>query len=85
MKELFDIHAQSPEMYTQNALYSLLAFPPSQNYVDFNLQNIARQETHFQLCGNYILFLYFSEDGMIPANVFYPNGAQYSCSSTLHY
>lgn len=80
-----DIHAESPEMCTQNALYSLLAFPPPQNYVDFNLQNIARQEMHFQLCGSYLLFLSFSDDGMIPANAFYLNGAQYSCSSTLHY
>lgn len=47
MKQLFDIHAESPEMHTQNVLYSQLSFPPSQNYVDFNLQNTARQEMHF--------------------------------------
>lgn len=35
MKQLFDIHAESPEIYTQNTLYPLLAFPPSQNYIDF--------------------------------------------------
>lgn len=47
MKQLFDIHAESPEMHTQNVLYSQLSFPPSQNYIDFNLQNTARQEMHF--------------------------------------
>lgn len=47
MKQLFDIHAESPEMHTQNVLHSQLSFPPSQNYIDFNLQNTARQEMHF--------------------------------------
>lgn len=58
MKQLFDIHAESPERYIQNALYSLLAFPPSQNYVHFNLKNTTRQEMHFQLCGTYYLAIF---------------------------
>lgn len=54
-------HADIHEICTQNALYSLLAFPPPQNYVDFNSQNIARkemQEMHFQLCNSYYFSLF---------------------------